>query len=223
MNEEIQFEDIKIAFIALWKNKLLIIAVTLLGALLGLLLTSNKTNEETYRATATVYCATYSSQRDADADVYAMVNYSDVVTSKKVCQRAEAIIGNSSINASMIQYMISTGFSSSSYIMKIYADTNDPDVAIEVANAVAEAFVIEISSITGSDSIQLLDKAEGCYRYASNSLTKTRILYAFAACFIICAAIMCKELFSNNVKSIAQCIGKDDADIIIGIIPDSDK
>ena len=39
MNEEIQFEDIKIAFIALWKNKLLIVAVTLLGALLGLLLT----------------------------------------------------------------------------------------------------------------------------------------------------------------------------------------
>lgn len=223
MNEEIQFEDIKLAFIALWKNKLLIVAVTLLGALLGLLLTSNKTNEDTYRATATVYCATYSSQKAADADVYAMVNYSDVVTSKKVCQRAEAIIGNSSINASMIQYMISTGFSSSSYIMKIYADTTDPDIAIEVANAVAEAFVIEISSITGSDSIQLLDKAEGCYRYTGNSVTKTRIMYAFAACFIICAAIMCKELFSNNVKSIAQCIGKDDADIIIGIIPDSDK
>lgn len=223
MNEEIQFEDIKLAFVALWKNRMLICAVTLFGILLGLLLTSNKKNEESYIATATVYCATYASYSDANSDVAAMINYSDVVTSKKVCQRAESIVGNSSIDSTMIQRMIGTEFSSSSYIMKVYANTDDPDIAIEVANAVAEAFVIEISSITGNNSIQLLDKAEGCYRYTSNTLLKTRVIFGFLACFAICAVIMCKELFSNSVKSITQCIGNDDADIIIGIIPESDK
>ena len=54
----LQIEDIRLVFSKLWKNRLLILIVTLAGACAGLALAENVSDTYEYRATATV-CVTY--------------------------------------------------------------------------------------------------------------------------------------------------------------------
>jgi capsular polysaccharide biosynthesis protein len=217
MNNEIKLEDFKLALFELWRNKILILLVTLAGIFLGLLITSYMSNSHFYTATTSVYATTYGFYQMTATEVQTMVNYSDVVSSTKVCEYAASLINDSSITADDIQNMIGMKFSDSSYVMKISATYDDPALVIKIVNAVAEAFVTEISNITGSTSIQILDEADSCYVYQSNTVNKIRLLFAGGAFVLICGGIVLKSLFSNKVRSIEQCIENEGE--LLGIIP----
>lgn len=218
MKNEIQLEDFRLAIYALWKNKLLIIFVTLAGVFAGLLFTSiNTSGSQYFSATASVYAATYGSYELSQTDIRTMVNYSDVVSSRKVCEYAASLLKDTSITADEIQNSIQMSFSNNSYVMKISAVHQNPEFAIKIANAVAEAFVTEVSNITGNNSIQILDEAKSCYAYQYGSKNKVRMIFAGGAFIGICGIIALKELFSDKARSIAQCV--DNEDEILGIIP----
>lgn len=220
MKDEIQLEDFRLVLLALWKQKIRIILVTLIGLFAGLLFTINKTGSQVYGATASVYCATYGSEQLSFTEVSKIVNYSDVVSSKKVCEYAASLIAETSISADEIQRIITMNFSDNSYVMKIHATHYNPEIAIKVVNAVAEAFVSEVSNITGNDMIQILDEANSYYAYEDGESNKIRLLFTLGALILACGVITFKELLSNKVRSIAQCI--DDEDEILGIIPHMD-
>lgn len=217
MNNEIQLEDFRLVILALWKKKILIILITFIGVFAGLLVTSDTSDSQYYGASASVYAATYGSYQMTLTEVRTMVNYSDVVTSRKVCEYAASLLKETSITADEIQNSIQISYSDNSYVMKISAINQNPEFVIKIVNAVAEAFVTEISNITGNDSIQILDEANSCYTYQSNSVNKIRAFFAGSAFAFICGVIALKELFSNRVRSIVQCT--EDEDEILGIIP----
>ena len=220
----IQFEDVKLAFLAIFKRYKLVAAVTLLGALIGLLVVTVMPVQSVYSTTASVYSATYGSYEEAVDGVSAMVNYSDVVTSTKVCERAAAAIGDTQLTAVDIQRMISSYMNDNSYILYISANSVDPDRAKIVANAVASAFVEEINNITGLNAVQVLDEANdsNLYRYDSTSRKKVLAVIVGISFALICAYIALLELFSGKVKSVEQCM-EEDPDEIIGIIPKFEK
>lgn len=221
MQEEMRLQDyIRISFVNIWKNKFLIAAVTLLFLLIGILYSSWQTVTNTYYAKATVYTIYGDSKQDASTVSEALTGYSDIVTSKKICERAEALIGDANINANMIRSMISASYNSSATVMTIAAFSDNPGTAIKVANAVAEAFVIEIQSITGSDKIQMLDKAEDV-RMSSNGLTgmiKTILMAGIAGFAIGILATVVNVIFSNKIKSVEQCVDESEEEVL-GIIP----
>lgn len=221
MKNEIQLEDFRLAIVALWKNKVLIILVTLTGIFGGLLFTSlNTSSLQYYSATASVYAATYGSYELSQTDIKTMVNYSDVVTSRKVCEYAASLLKETSITADEIQNTVNMSFSNNSYVMKISAVHQDPDLVIMIVNAVAEAFVTEVTNITGNNSIQILDEANSVFTYQSNSINKIRLFFAAGSFGFICGLIAIKELLSKKVRSIPQCV-EDDTEIL-GLIPHMD-
>ena len=95
-----------------------------------------------YSASATVYSAFYGSYEQSVDGATAMISYADLVKSKKVCDRAAAIIGNSQITSEMIQEMINVSYTNSSVIMSISAYSSEPTIAVEVVNAVADNVVL---------------------------------------------------------------------------------
>lgn len=219
MNNEIDIVDFKLSILSLWKRKAFILVVTLLTTLIGLLYTYNQVPINTYSARATVYSAVYGSYQESITGSTAIVTYADIVTSNKVCERAASILSDATITSMDISDMISASVNNDSAIMGIYAYSSNPELSIKVVNAVAEAFVIEIQRITGSDAIQVLDSANTYYLYSSGTkdLFMKRALFVAIGFVLSCGIVMLRELFSGKVKSIEQCKGENDT--IIGVIP----
>lgn len=217
MADKIDIEDFKLAISALWKRKILIALVTLAGIFSGFLITVN--SSQVYSATASVFCATYGSYQLSATDVRSMVNYSDFISSKRVCEYAASLLNETVVTADQVQKMIVLSLSDNSYVMHISATSESPKLAMDVANAVAEAFVTEVSNITGNDSIQILDEADKYIVSKGNDILKKRLLITGAAFCVICAIIILKELFSDKVRSITQCLSYVTEDEILGIVP----
>ena len=220
LSNTIRFEDIKLSILALWRKKWLIVATTLFTSLVGLFLTAKTVAINTYVAEASVYSAAYGSIQESNSGAAAMITYSDIVSSRKVCERAASLLsGEYTVEASDIQKMISANQESST-IMGIYAYSTSPEVAVKVANAVAESFVHEITSITGSDSVQLLDTANqvGMASNGSRDLLKKRLIFVMLGLLASSGWIALTELFSNRIKTVEQCIDQDEREVL-GIIP----
>ncbi|MDO5292476.1 MAG: Wzz/FepE/Etk N-terminal domain-containing protein [bacterium] len=220
MNDEIRIEDVRISLLELWKKKWLIISVTVLAGLVGLLFTMNKSVTNTYVATASVYSTSNSSNENGISGNTAILSYTDIATSKKICESAASLLSTKySIDADTIQSMVSVTQASDT-IVNISAVSKDSETAIEVANAMSDAFVREVTTITGLDSIQILDTASIAYLKSDGkkALLETRLLFAAFGFAASAGIIFIKELFSNRVRTIVQCIDESEEEII-GILP----
>lgn len=214
---EIQFIDFKLAFLEVWRAKFIIIAVTFAGLFAGLLYTATKANDYVYSAMSSVYCATFTTGTYNNFGVETMINYSDVVTSQKVCEYAASIVGDARVTAEAIQSMISVSYSSTSYVMDIWATDEDQQLSMDVANAVAQAFTSEMSNITDNESVQVLDTATSTVTENLNSVNKTRLMFMMGAFMLATAYVCIKSLLSDKVKSVAQIAEFEDE--LLGIIP----
>jgi capsular polysaccharide biosynthesis protein len=221
INEDIRFDDFRSSFLNILKHRTEVLLAGLIAFAAGIILTWNGSIVDVYGATASVYSAVYSSDRETDTAISAMTAYSDIVTSNKVCKRALAMVGDPSLSVGDIQGMISARASGSSVIMNIYAYSSDPKKAVSVANAVAQAFVMEIQEITGTDYIQQLDTPDSAYMSSNGftSLWKNRIMFLVAGIVIAALWFFVRELFSDRVRLVEQCVLLDD-DVILGIVPD---
>lgn len=214
---DLTFEDIRLAIVDLWRHKMLIIFVTLFGLFAGLMYTSFLSSNDYYGATASVYSATYGSYEVTQTDLKSLVNYSDVVSSRKVAEYAASLIKETGITATEIQRSISIKVTSNSYVMEITTFSANPEHAIVMANAVAEAFVLEVSRVTGSEAIQILDSATRPFIYQADDLNQLRMLFPAAFMVMIGGYIGLRSLFSNRLKSISQCVT--DERELLGILP----
>lgn len=213
-------EYLRISIVNIRKNIFLIAAVTLVFFLTGILYASWQTVTNTYIARTTIYAAVSGNTVETAATASALTGYSDIISSKKICERAEAIIGDASINANMIGKMVYSSYNKSSTILTISASSSNPSNAIKVANAVAEAFVLEVQMITGNDRIQILDEAEDV-RMSSNGLQgiiKTVVTFGVSGLLLSNVLIVLIIMFTNKIKSVEQCMDIDEDDVL-GIIP----
>ncbi len=218
MREEISVEDLKLCILALWKKKLLVVAATIFTTLVGLILTFDAKIVNSYSAKTTVYSVSVSSASDTSAP--SISNYTDIITSKKVCERAAAIVGtNSGLDASAIQQMVGVSAVNDS-IISISAYSTDPDLAVDVSNALAEAFVREATSMAGNDSIRILDAATSSYltNDGRKDVLSKRVMFAMIGGVLSAGWIVAKELISREIRTVGQCVG-DNEDEILGLIP----
>lgn len=218
---------------ALWLKKWIILVITILFAVIGVAVTIEE-RENTYSATATVYSAAFGSYAESKTGISAMNDYVDVATSHKVCQRAAYMLGRNGVDAATVMKSIkvvesetSTGKSASSYlssdsaIIIITAETNDANVSMEMADAVAEAFVLEMENIIGTDSVQILDEA---YDYEISSVGeierwKIRIIAMGLGFVLSCCMVVFFEIFDGYVRTVREGSIRGDLPVI-GVIPE---
>lgn len=186
--------------------------------------------EDGYSADTTVYSMSYSSMEEATTGSSAINAYSNIITSRKVAESARAIIGDKyDITAKQIQGMITATTAGNltnaqAVVIKITAYSENENLSVDVANAVANAFVNEIRSMTGSTTVQILDSAQNAsmYKSASMNQVKFRIIGLLIGIFIPVILIFFKELFSNKVYRVED-ITLDGVIELIGVIPDYDN
>ena len=188
--------------------------------------------ENVYDAKASVYSIAYGSYSESADGIQAIRTYRDIVKSVRVAERAAVLLGDSSLDKYAIYDMIEVeegevndyGIESESSIINIHAKSTNPEDAIRVANAVASAYAMEVTSITNSDSVQVLDEAYYC-EVTYNAL-KQQIIYTVlitaTGMLLAMVVIVLMEIFSTKIVSVEQGSLYGELDII-GVIPKQEK
>lgn len=218
---------------ALVKRIWFILIIAVLFFAIGFGYTIN-VGEDKYQAYATVYAAADGSYVDASNAVTAMNAYLNVASSYKVSQRAALLMGranvtgedvknSTSVNSSSTRASTSTAsfMNSSATIITFYATTSDPDLSMEMADAMAQSYALEMNEILNKDSVKMLDNAvsaEVSYNAKLNAW-KTRIIAAVAGFMLACLIVIACEIFDTKVRTVREATIKN-AIPVIGIIPE---
>ena len=220
---------------ALVKRKKFIALITVFFFIIGLGFTLD-VGEDQYQAYATVYAAAEGSYAEATTAVTAMNAYLNVANSYKVCQRAALIIGRSDVSATDVQgsvYVnssattksnsssISSFMNSSATIITFHATTTDPALSMEMADAMAQSYAIEMADILNTDSVKTLDNA---YTYeksldANKEAWKKRIVFTVLGFILACGVVVLGEIFDRKIRTVREASIRENIPVI-GIIPD---
>lgn len=219
---------------ALFHNLKWIICSTLIFSVIGVLVAVFYLDtENVYDAKSSVYSIAYGSYAESAEGINAIKTYSEIVKSLRVAERAALLLGDDSLDKFTIYDMIeveepevdANGYVvDESSIINIHAYSTNEEDAIRVANAVASAYVMEVTSITMSDSVQVLDEAYNC-EVSYHALKQQAIYIAlFAAIGIVlsCGVILLHEIFSSKIVSLKQGSLYGELEII-GVIPMQEK
>ncbi len=221
-------ENINAAFYRVWKLKSVVFMMTIIGLLTSFIflgLIGVKTN---YTATSSIFSAAYGSLSDSSDGVSVMNTYSSLLTSTRVCESAAAQLNDSSFSADVLKemaedekiYISGANTNSRDYGYKINLVTiaEDPSDAINIANAMADAFVLEINDLAGGGTLQVMDEARDCEESKSISILMVVALFTGISFVLAIMIIFTKEFFSEKVYTIPQC--EQNEDLILGLIPD---
>ena len=180
---------------------------------------TTETGSDIYGARVSLYNVAFGTSSGANA----MKDYAQIVRSRMVADMVVSAVTNYELDARIVQSMLTTSFQESAAIFYITANADDPKLAMEVANAAANAFISQVSIITGQNNVKLLDPADSfnlAYN-AQNEMKKTRLIYTGAGFALICIVISLLEIFSTKVSEVGDATL--DGEIkLLGVIPRHD-
>lgn len=198
-------EDLKQAFLSVLRNKLLIILITGAGFFAGMFYTARQSTGRSYSATATISVA-FGENLGQISGSTIITNYSEIAISKRVCEYAATLLDGEELSSDQIQQMIEISVENNSFMLKISARNDSPLRAILVANAVAESFVTQLSILTGSNTIQVIDAARTADLIDSDRSNSVRLIFTAIAFIAACALVIIIELLLGTLRSVKQCI-----------------
>ena len=220
-------ENIKTALHRLWKFKLVVVLMTLVGLLASLVYISIVGISVNYRSSATIYSMVYGSYEDSTDGVKVMNTYAPLLGSSNVCERAAVSLQNEGITGSMLKSMVAggriylSGVSSDSrsygYRLTLVTVSDKPEYVEEISYAMSIAFAEEINDLLGSKTVQVVDGANGVSAIKSMSAGLCIAIFGAVAFILTCMVIFLKEFFSAKVYSVAQC--ESQKELVLGMIP----
>jgi len=212
--------DIKMLLRLILKKWFLFVAVAVIALFAALVMTA-EVKPDVYQATTSLSSIAEGSSAESLNGFRLLVNYSGLIYSSKIATAAREMLPDSlTISARQIQSMVTTSFSDTATMLYITSSSPDSQLALSVTNAVAEAFVAEISNITGDDTIKIYDRAiNAIMSYNGKSeQQKTRITIPAVSLFILLVAIVIWALFSDRIKSVNEAALHGEV-TVIGVIP----
>lgn len=172
-----------------------------------------------YTAKATLYCEVNMNYKDAAQMLYYMKEYADV-NGRGIAERAVLLLGNESVTAEEILDMVDFDYEDGTVVMYVEAVGDKEELAVDVANAVAESFVIEAQSLSGSNAVKIAERA--VVKNTGISVTKLSIagaLFGFACPILL---IVLKQMLSDKIYYVSDAELGGELEMI-GIIPEQTK
>ncbi len=185
----------------------IIVIAVMAMIIIGTLMYQQSVKEVSYYASASVYSVIYGDYDEAAALQNVARAYSFLATGRAVAKRAELKL-DGRYQWEQIQKMIETsGDSTAMGVINITAYAKSRDDAIDLANAVAEGYVVEVRNVSGSANIRMLDKAVSAKRngVGEKSRMKTLAIYALIGLILSAAGIVAYTIYSPYINGIEQC------------------
>lgn len=224
-------ENIKTAFYRLWKKKLIVAVMMIVGFFLFFVYIGVVGIQTTYLSSASIYSAVYGSYEDSTYGITVMNQYVSMLGSTRVRERAANNLHDSDITAAQLRkwvadgdiYMSGASADSKAYAAKLTLVVNidSSDHIVEITNAMAKAFADEINDLLGVSALQVMDESTDFVSYQSINTKLYLLLFVGGAFVITVAVIFIKEFFATKVYSISQC--EQDKMFVLGMIPYDEK
>lgn len=221
------FENIKNAARRLWKFRLVVVLMTLVGLLGSLVYISIVGISVNYQSTATIYSMAYGSYEDSTDGVRVMNAYAPLLGTSNVCERAAVSLQEEGITGPMLKNMVaggriflsgaSTDSKSYGYRLTLVVVLDTPEYVEAISNAMSKAFADEINDLIGSKTVRVVDVANGVTATKSMSASFCIVLFGAVAFILASMVIFLKEFFSSKVYSVAQC--ESQKEFVLGMIP----
>ena len=96
-------------------------------------------------------------------------------------------------------------------VMKISANTTNPEISAAICNHIAESAMDSLTRIVGAGSVEIIDTAEPIYVPVSPNKPRTTLLGALVGLCLAAFVILLIDFFDNSIKSaetITQKFGK---------------
>jgi capsular polysaccharide biosynthesis protein len=197
-----------------------LVAIIAIVAATGVYIATYSVEENIYYAETTAYIVADESVQDAAHNSAMMLTYADIIMSQKVSKRAALLLGNEKVDGEAIQDMIKVDYGNESTVLSITAYSREPQLSIDVANAVANAFLIEVRNTTSKGNLELLDISNSAQTDfdGQSRQTKVRLLVVLLSILITSGIICISAIFSTKIKTVVDARLYEQLDVI-GIIP----
>ena len=194
-------ENIKTAFYRLWKKKLIVAVMMIVGFFLFFVYIGVVGIQTTYLSSASIYSAVYGSYEDSTYGITVMNQYVSMLGSTRVCERAANNLHDSDITAVQLRKWVANGdiyMSGASADSKAYAakltlvvNIDSSDHIVEITNAMAKAFADEINDLLGVSALQVMDESMDFVSYQSINTKLYLLLFVGGAiAFVIFLAFL---------------------------------
>ena len=226
MNDTIEL-DLKEIGLALLKQIWAIILCAVIAGLGMLVYTANFV-APTYRASVTMYVnnssgvnSQYMSSSDLAVAQRLVETYTNIIGSHTVLSKVAEASGLN-ITADEIRGMLAASAVGETEIFKVFVTAQDPKLAADLANVIAEVAPEEISKIIPGSTAKVVDYARTpTGRYAPN-YTSSAVLAALVGALLAAAVVVAQQLLDNRITK------KEDLEKIfpmpvLGSIPEMDE
>ncbi len=207
---------------ALFEKKVVIIAVTIIVGVLSAIYTSG-TAIDVYQGVSSIYAASEDSYLESKEGMNIIADYVDIIRSYKVAEHASSLMEDP-IDPEWIQSTLSVTTNENSNIITVAARYPDSEIAVEISNAVSQAFVEQANLLTINESVQILDEAREAILISNGARDSLfmGVIITGGAFAVMCGMFMLLALFSNKVayKNEVTLDGKLE---LLGVVPDGTK
>ena len=198
-------------WIVLWMNKWIILITTVLFLLVGVLYASKQDASNIYQARTSLSSVMYQTNQEDNKEtdvIYQNVvrDYSDLAQSKRVCERAETLIGNANLSAQNLEKSMHIVVNKEKTCMEIVVEQKTAQLSVVAANALAQSFVLEMEELCGENSVQIIDEANSAVLLKDGYVYwLKRILMLGVLGFVLSVGyFILEELFSGKLKHMGQ-------------------
>ena len=216
--------DLKRLVKALWKQKILIAAVTAICCLCGYLFSALFLTP-VYEASVTAYI-----NNRVDLNYSGITSAGDISASlglSGVCQKvivSRSVLSEVAENTPYgltyedLSRMINVSMMAESPVVRIKVSATDPQMASDVVNAVAEAAPFHMARVIQGCNLVIIDQAVPSNEKVWPNNPGNGILAGFLGCLFCCVLVVCLDLIRDKVDSHEELERRYDLPII-GDIP----
>lgn len=159
----------------------------------------------------------------AASDISVVPFYAELVKTANVAQRASALLGGAySVNEiiNLIQTNYSDNVGSGIPVIEIGATSTTPEETVAVVDAVTEAFIVEIQSLTDAETVRRLgDSSQVVLLYnAKQTRLLVTILASLAFVLLLIVIIVLREILALRLTTVKDGLLGDQLKLI-GVIP----
>lgn len=224
--------DIKETFYYIFRKKLFVIFLTILGVLAGFLYTkylvipmySSVTTVVLSKPTSTNATNLYSSnnegitQNDVTLNSKLVATYSEILKSRSVAQEVKYTLGLD-ISEESLMSNISVSAKDDTEMLKIQVINENPEVAAAVANTLSEVFKGKVKEIYNIENVTIIDKAIPSSGPNNINYIKNTGLFGIVGLVLSCGILFLIFYFDTRIKSkteVEELLGLD----ILTVIPE---
>lgn len=212
---------------AIWKKRLFVLALTVLGGILAFAVTVIAIRP-TYRSSFTAYVNNHSTSSDNDIQ---SLNNGDTAASQFLAQTYAVIMKSrplveDALKISKLTYEyeevagdITTDIQTNTQLVTLNVTMRSPQEAKKLADAIAKAAPSYISDIVEGSSMKVVSKPVLARQRYSPNLKKNTIIGALLGLLIALAIVTVQDLMDDRIRS-ADELEKRFGISILGTIPD---